>query len=985
MKRNQTRLFATTCLLVAWAAAAGISQAAVSPGLTAVSGNGQGVLEGWRAQEPFKLQARDANGLPAANIDITWQITQGQGTLVGRDARTDANGVATAGFVATTLQAGFSFATQTVTASSPGYGSATFLVTTFISRQGSGSLPLAAMETPPQGNRAISGRAGSTVGGAIQVQVVATSGDQVGRGIPNIGLSTVDVSDLTAVPPAACAGTPLTNAQGFASCDLVLTGAPGRYAIAGWVGYFQYTPTISLTIEPGATCSFTLSPSSTAIPAAGGTGTFNVTTGSNCGWTAATSASWITITSGASVTGNGSVGFSAGANAGIARAGTITVGGQNFTVNQAASGSGGGLTITTGATLPAAVVNTPYSTAIAASGGRQPYSYSTVTALPAGLLLNSVTGLITGAVSATGTYSFTIRVADADGVSQTRTFALTVVTTPVGGTGPMITNTSFPNGTIGTPYSELLTSVGACGGLFAVPPVYTVVAGALPPGLSIQMSASGMSTIAGTPTTNGSYSFTLKVTDNCGKSGTAGLAIVIGTGGGPGPGTGQLSASPTLLQFTAPAGATTAPVQVINVSSNLSSTFTAQAQMIVGPALNWLSVAPSLATTPAIVSVMVNPSGLLPGTYTGYVQLAPFPTTPTTAPLNVPVTLTVQPKPEFTVAPQNLFFLYSIGLPPSGSQTLTVLSTGAQFDYDVSVTTEAGGPWLFVTPLAGSTPGVLTVSANPLGLASGSYKGNIRLLPKLAGAASVSIPVMLSIPQTGPVIGSVVNAASYLPGTIAPGEFVAIFGANMGPRDVTLAKLNIFGLLDTTVAGTRVLFDGLPAPLYYTSVGQVAAIVPYGVSGRVATRIEVEYQGVRSQAIEQRVADSAPGIFTLSTLGSGQAAAINQNGTINSAQAGAEPGSIVAIYMTGEGQTDPAGVDGKLMDGPLSAPLLPVSAKIGGKDAEVTYAGSAPLAVAGLMQVNVKLPDGLPVASQVPVVITVGRVSSQAGVTIYTR
>jgi uncharacterized protein (TIGR03437 family) len=313
------------------------------------------------------------------------------------------------------------------------------------------------------------------------------------------------------------------------------------------------------------------------------------------------------------------------------------------------------------------------------------------------------------------------------------------------------------------------------------------------------------------------------------------------------------------------------------------------------------------------------------------------------------------------------------------------MSTGAQFDYEVSTSTETGGPWLFVTPASGTTPGVLSVAANPLGLAPGSYRGAIRLTPKLAGAASVSVTVVLSIPQTGPVIGSVVNAASYLPGPIAPGEIVAVFGSNLGPRDITLARFNLLGLLDTDVAGTRVLFDGAAAPLIYTTAGQVSAIVPYGVAGRVSTRIEVEYQGVRSAVVDQRVADSAPGIFTLSTLGSGQAAAVNQDGSINSAQSGAEPGSIVAVYMTGEGQSEPAGIDGKLMDGPLAKPLLPVSARIGGKDAEVHYAGSAPLSAAGLMQVNLKVPNGLPVASAVPVVITVGRVSTQAGVTLYTK
>ncbi|MDQ3748130.1 MAG: hypothetical protein M3367_03805, partial [Acidobacteriota bacterium] len=89
------------------------------------------------------------------------------------------------------------------------------------------------------------------------------------------------------------------------------------------------------TVTQASGCAYTLTPTSMSISASGGTGSFNVTSGTGCAWTAASNAPWITVTSGSSGTGNGTVSFSVQANSGPARTGTITAGGQTFTVNQA--------------------------------------------------------------------------------------------------------------------------------------------------------------------------------------------------------------------------------------------------------------------------------------------------------------------------------------------------------------------------------------------------------------------------------------------------------------------------------------------------------------------------------------------------------------------------------------------------------------------------------------------------------------------------
>jgi uncharacterized protein (TIGR03437 family) len=131
------------------------------------------------------------------------------------------------------------------------------------------------------------------------------------------------------------------------------------------------------------------------------------------------------------------------------------------------------------------------------------------------------------------------------------------------------------------------------------------------------------------------------------------------------------------------------------------------------------------------------------------------------------------------------------------------------------------------------------------------------------------------------------------------------------------------------------------------------------------------------------VVTAAPGIFTADSTGSGQAAAVNQDGSLNSAAKPAKTGSFISLYITGDGQTNPGGVDGKLANtAPYPATVFPVKVTVGGLPAVVSYAGAAPTSVAGLTQVNVQIPTGTPVGAAVPVTVQVNGVSAQAGVTI---
>lgn len=278
---------------------------------------------------------------------------------------------------------------------------------------------------------------------------------------------------------------------------------------------------------------------------------------------------------------------------------------------------------------------------------------------------------------------------------------------------------------------------------------------------------------------------------------------------------------------------------------------------------------------------------------------------------------------------------------------------------------------------------------SPSSLNAGAYSGTITISSTNASNSPQTVNVTLTVtaaPKPLPVLAAVVNAASYFPGALAPGEIVTLGGTNVGPT--TPAGLHVTsGRVDTLLAETRVLFDGIPAPLTYVSSTQINAVVPYGVGGRVSTRVEVEYQGVKSSPLVYQVTTSVPGIFTPDASGRGPGAILNQNFSLNSNANPASRGAYVMIYATGEGLVTPAVADGSVTPGaePFPRPLLPVSVTIGGKQAQVpAYAGAAPGFVAGVLQLNVRVPDDLAVSgvTVVPVVVTVGAASSQPNVTL---
>ena len=232
-----------------------------------------------------------------------------------------------------------------------------------------------------------------------------------------------------------------------------------------------------------------------------------------------------------------------------------------------------------------------------------------------------------------------------------------------------------------------------------------------------------------------------------------------------------------------------------------------------------------------------------------------------------------------------------------------------------------------------------------------------------------------------PVIVSVNNAANYSTGSVSPGEIITIFGQNLGPAAAVPLQLSN-GALTTNLAGTQVLFDGVAAPMIFTFQSQVSAVAPYGLSGKPSTQVQLKYNGVISSGVTIPVQPSTPAVFSLDSTGLGPGAILNQDYSINSVALPAARGSIVSIYCTGGGTTNPATADGVVVGLPLPQLTLTATVSIGGVEAPVQYAGGVPGSVAGLTQINAQIPASLAPGNGIPIVIKIGGVSSSNGVTI---
>ena len=292
-------------------------------------------------------------------------------------------------------------------------------------------------------------------------------------------------------------------------------------------------------------------------------------------------------------------------------------------------------------------------------------------------------------------------------------------------------------------------------------------------------------------------------------------------------------------------------------------------------------------------------------------------------------------------------------------------------------------------------PGWITVFGAFSGIGSASVTlvaapNSGAVLSATVAIAGVSVTVAQPAAPTGPLptIKSVVNAASFIGGPVSPGEMVTIFGSGIGPATVAGATTDpATGKLATTIGGVQVLFNGVPAPMIYASGTQVSAVVPYEMAPVANPSVWIEYVGQVSSAYQLNSVTTAPGLFTGNASGSGPGAILNQDNSRNGPGHAAAKGSIVQLFMTGEGQTSPQPVTGKMTTATLPppqvtpAPLLPIQVLINRQLAPYTYAGEAPGMVAGVMQLNVRIPANAP-SGPLAIQVSVGGNMSQSGITV---
>jgi uncharacterized protein (TIGR03437 family) len=255
------------------------------------------------------------------------------------------------------------------------------------------------------------------------------------------------------------------------------------------------------------------------------------------------------------------------------------------------------------------------------------------------------------------------------------------------------------------------------------------------------------------------------------------------------------------------------------------------------------------------------------------------------------------------------------------------------------------------------------------------------------------VPVTITQPATAAAplapIRAVVNAASYISGPISPGEMVTLFGAGIGPATAAYAIVDpSTGKLATTIGGVQVLFNGIPAPMIYAGSTQISAVVPYEMANIANPSVWIAYAGRASVAYPLSLGASAMALFAQNASGSGPGAILNQDNSLNGPGHPAAKGSIVQMFMTGEGQTYPQGVTGKITAVTLPppqvtpAPVLPITVGIGVDPVVLTYAGEAPGMVAGVMQLNVQIPQYAPSGALKITLWNGANASPQSGITV---
>jgi uncharacterized protein (TIGR03437 family) len=276
-----------------------------------------------------------------------------------------------------------------------------------------------------------------------------------------------------------------------------------------------------------------------------------------------------------------------------------------------------------------------------------------------------------------------------------------------------------------------------------------------------------------------------------------------------------------------------------------------------------------------------------------------------------------------------------------------------------NVVVPAGATRLFIAPVGGGLGNIGVI-----------YQPVVTVTPDNSAAPQISA-------------GGIVTNAGFLPGPVAPGSMVAIFGSDLGPQ--TLAS-NV--PLTTTLGGTQVFFDSIPAPLFYVSPTQIVAEVPYEVpfsafsalnpvtSPNAPTAlVTVVRSGVPS--LPQPVVISSMAVQMFTASGGVPIITDNNTGQLVSSTAAASRGDTITLWATGAGYTALDAATGSPAPNAASVALLPLAATLkNSATGAVTvlvpqYTGLAPGFI-GLDQINIQIPANTPPGASVLQIVTPG-------------
>jgi uncharacterized protein (TIGR03437 family) len=598
--------------------------------------------------------------------------------------------------------------------------------------------------------------------------------------------------------------------------------------------------------------------------------------------------------------------------------------------------------------------------------------------LPPGLAIREIsprTYAIAGVPGSGGTFAFTLAITDACGRSGHLNFSIAVsaaaVSSPFISISPVSAQftvqqsdtTSPPDQAIAlsssTPVSYFASLAPGTGGNWLS--AAGSVAGAAPS--TITLHVANYSTLAA-----GTYMADVVINPS-----SAGPPLLVPVTLTVTP-SAAVTISPASVNLTVAAnggGASTA-TQTITVQAPAPISYSVSATVQSGG--TWLSISKSNGTTDDTFDVLANAASLPPGTYTGTVTVSP--TSALGPRRQITVTLVVTTSAEVMPDPAAMTVVYHAGdsMPPAQSVSLGTLGDAA-----ATFSVSADAPWATVAPNQGSAPATITVAVDPTTLSAGAHYASIVISTPAAANGHMSIPVTVFVPTPNPVIQSVQNAAGYTSGPVAPGEAVVIYGSYLGPPFLASGTA-VKGIQTTNLDAVQVTFNGTAAPILYARTDVVSAMVPFSVVPGSAVTMQVTFLSRQSDPFSLSAAAAAPGLFT---SGSGQAIAVNADGSLNGPGHGASPGDVIGVYMTGGGATSPPSKDGQIAVDTSQVLAQQVHAQVNGIDSTVVYAGNAPGLVAGVSLVKVQVPSGLPRSAAVSITVSVIGVTTQAGVTVY--